>query len=556
MAILLLFNLASPPAGQAALSNRSAAGEATRSQRSATHAAPLCLAAPFVAAPIAHACTVLASRPTAGAQAAHLPRLSAARPAPPLPAELLAARRLVADAPRVSLQDAIQSTLRQNPSLRKAYNEIQARAWQLAANQRRWQPSAAIEASPGTTLLGQVFNTTVASYPNNSNAASFATSTYNNSYRNYSNTTSGSIGLMLSWSFFDPSRGPAIRGADASLKAQQLTFNVIARSLVLDTQTTYHALQETQALIVVYEEIYRQNRHQLELVQAQFGIGMTHIGDLVQKQTQLLNQLNQLLLLYRQQAQEASDLATTMGLKPGSAVLPSDKAATTTANWSLSQKDTIAEGLRLREEIQASLAESQAARWEARRLVNTYLPVLMLAGTAYGSRSEGVFNANVGENPSPYFSRQFSSDAAVGLGLRWDFLDGGIRSARAHQAEAQARALQDQAQQNRLSVANQIRRSHASYAASRLAMPSAEQAYSAAEKAVEVASKRYDVGIGTMTELIQATQLLGESAQQLAGLRLLYNNAIAELYRYSARWPSEYSSTILNDLQAIEASGR
>lgn len=474
--------------------------------------------------------------------------------ADPVPEELSQARALLAGAKRVTLDEAITSTLQRHPSLQGAFAAIQESEWRLIANQRRWFPTAGVEASPGTTLLGRVFSTTVANYPN-STSNSFATSTYNNSYSNFSNFGQGSIGLVLSWSFFDPSRQPAIQGADAGLRAQKLTFNVVARSLVLDSQTSFYNLQERQQLIQIYEEIYQQNLRQLQRVQAQFRVGMTHIGDVEQKQTQLLNQLTDLVLLYRQQAQSASNLATTMGLAPGSAVLPAGEPGDPPV-WTLSQEATLNEALRLREEIQASLAESEAARWEARRLVNTYLPVLMLAGTAYASAGQGVFSATVGQDPSPYFSRQSSSEATVGLGLRWDFLDGGIRSAQARQAEAQARILTSQAEQNRLSVGDQIRRSYASYQTALLGLPGAEQAYAAARSAEHAAVRRYDVGIGTMTDLIQSTQMLAQAAQNLSTLRLMRSNAIAELYRYTAQWPTAHRRPIREALERVGGAGR
>ena len=464
--------------------------------------------------------------------------------------DLFRARALLSGAERVTMREAIQSTLRHNPSLQGAVAAIQARQWELIANQRRWLPSAAVEANPDTTLLGQVFNSTVANYPN-STGSSFATSTYNSSYRNFSNYSTGSIGVILNWSFFDPSRQPAINSSDQSLRAQTLVFNVVARSLVLDTQTAYQALQEKRDLIHIYEEIYYQNKRLLELVKAQFRGGMTHVGDVEQKQTQLLNQLTQLRLLYRQQAQEAALLASTMGRKPGSAVLPSEEVGAP-PTWPMSQEATIDEGLLLREEILASLAESEAARWEAKRLANTYLPVLMLTGTAYGYTGRGTFSAEVGQEPAPFFSRQYTVEAAVGLGLRWDFFDGGIRSAQAQQARAQARILDSQAQNDRLVVASEIRLSYASYSTAQLGLAGAENAYATARRSVHVANKRYEIGIGTMTDVVQATQMLGDAASNLTYLRLLYQNAVSQLYRYSAQWPHDLRPLIKQELGALQ----
>jgi outer membrane protein TolC len=467
-----------------------------------------------------------------------------------MPAELLEAHTLLRGAQRMTLAEAMRASLLHNPSLQASFATIQASEWNLIANQRRWLPTASVQASPGTTLLGQVFDTTAASYPNNSNS-SFATSTYNSSYNNFSNYSNASLGLILSWSFFDPSRQPAINTASSTLKAQKLAFNVVARSQVLNVETLYHRLQATQTLIGIYEQIYRQNQRQLQLVNAQLKIGMTNIGDAEQKKTQLLNQLNQLILLYRQQARDASDLAAVVGAEPGSSVVPSEPLEDP-QGWPLSLEATVQEGLRLREEIQASLAEASAATWDARRLVNTYLPVLMLTGTAYGYRGQGTFSANVGQDPSPYFSRQYAADASVGLGLRWDFLDGGIRSAQAKQADFQARALQSQAQQNRLTVGDQIRSSYATYITAKLGLEPARLAYASSEKALQVATKRYEIGIGTMTDLIQATTQMGDAATNLSAMRLSYSNAIAELYRYSALWPSANRTEILREIQALQ----
>jgi outer membrane protein TolC len=265
--------------------------------------------------------------------------------------------------------------------------------------------------------------------------------------------------------------------------------------------------------------------------------------------------LNELILLYRQQARDASDLAASVGAEPGSSVLPSEPLEDP-PGWPLSLEATVQEGLRLREEIQTSLAQAAAATWDARRLVNTYLPVLMLTGTAYGYRGQGTFSANVGQEASPYFSRQYAADASVGLGLRWDFLDGGIRGAQAKQADFQAKVLQSQAQQNRLTVGNQIRSSYATYITAKLGLPPARLAYASSEKAVLVATKRYEIGIGTMTDLIQATTQMGEAATNLSAVRLSYSNAIAELYRYSALWPATNRSDILRDIQALHHDNR
>ena len=304
------------------------------------------------------------------------------------PPELIEVRHLLEGSRRVTMAEAISSTLRHNPSLQTSFAKIQAREWNLKANRRRWWPTAAVQASPETTMLGKIFETTVAKYPN-SNGSTFATSTYNSSYSNYSNYGNASLGLILSWSFFDPTRQPAINSASASLSAQKLTLNAVARSLVLDTQILYHTLQQTERLIQVYERIFRDNENQVLMINAQVKAGMTNIGDAAEKRTQMLNQLTHLVLLYQQQTHNASDLATNMGLTAGSAVLPLDPPEEPPP-WPLSLEATIQEGLQLREEIQASLAEASAYQWDARRLVNAEKTDVFVAHSRLGNQQLAI----------------------------------------------------------------------------------------------------------------------------------------------------------------------
>ena len=165
---------------------------------------------------------------------------------PPVPSELQPARELLNQSERVSLADAIDATLRNNPKLLEAAATIRARQSLLASEQRRWSPTAGFFTySDSTPLLGQYFETDIIAYPNGSDE----TSTYE--FNNYS---LGSLGLQVSWSFLEPSRQPAINRSSSLLEAEQFTFDVIARSIVLDAQLTYYDLQENQRLILINED--------------------------------------------------------------------------------------------------------------------------------------------------------------------------------------------------------------------------------------------------------------------------------------------------------------
>ena len=455
---------------------------------------------------------------------------------PPVPSELQPARELLNQSEQINLVDAIEATLRNNPQLLAAVETIKARRSLLASDQRRWSPTAGFFTySESTPLLGQYFETDIISYPQDSDESS----TYE--FNNYS---LGSLGLQVSWSFLEPSRQPAINRSNSLLEAEKFTFDVIARSIVLDTQVSYYELQENQRLIQIYEKIYERNLRQLDIIEEQFRGGLLHIGDVSQQKTLLLSQLTDLDGFYRSQLQIASDLARVMGRPPGSSVIPAELSSNDFANWELSLPQTIDEGLALREEIRLSLAEAEADDWEARRLLNLYLPVLSLTANGYAIYSEGIIDGPIGSSNSADRGNSTDTDLAIGLGFNWNFFDGGVQTARAAANRSLAKAQRQKAQQERDLVGNQIRRSYSAYLTAKLALPQSQEALETAKQAVNVASARYAAGVGDITTVVQATELLGDAAEQNKSLRLLYRNAIAELYRYSAQWPKPFQPQI------------
>ena len=163
--------------------------------------------------------------------------------------------------------------------------------------------------------------------------------------------------------------------------------------------------------------------------------------------------------------------------------------------------------------------------------------MLSISANGYGSYLEGIFEGPIGNSNSGDRGGWNENDLAIGLGFNWKFFDGGVRSARAAANQNLAKARRQQAQQERNLVGNQIRRSYSAYLTAKDALPKSQEALETANLAVEVAAARYEAGVGDITTVVQATEQLGEAAEQNKSLRLIYRNAIAELYRYSAQWP-------------------
>lgn len=462
------------------------------------------------------------------------------------------AKNLIKDATEISLIDAANQALINNPLLKTYESLVMAKAWELEASKRRWFPSFSALSSQGAPLLGELFNTTTAEYPNSSGSSDFATSTYNSSYYQYSSYLDGNITADLKWEFYEPTRQPLIQSAKNKFEVSQLQTIIKARDILLAVQLAYNSAIETERLIGIYEELCKINKQEYVILRAQLRSGLIDVGSVSQQASMWLNQVSTLNNLYKANIDFASALASAIGLDPGSVILPQAKHTLNqqikVEAWKQSLEESINLALTNREEIQAENKDAAAAEWEAIRLKNKYLPIVSLGGTVTYSRLKGYYEAPVGTDASPYYSTQSSTNATIGLGLEWKLFDGGVNYAKAKAAKAVSQSHEEMALAYELSIGEEVRKSYSARQIAALTIPSNELALQKAKESLEVARQRFETGIGNITTIVQANALVGEAAHQLINNRLNYKNADAQLYRYTATWPSFVSKTSLANI--------
>ena len=468
--------------------------------------------------------------------------ISAEQDADQLLARLDAMRQKIDQSARkISLDEAIALGIRNNPELISAFRSIQDYEWQLIAAQRQWYPT--FEISNGAPTLGLDVVTYTTKYYNDPYRTSVSTTPGSAigseplSVSQYQNTLNFQPNASISWNFIDPSRQPDINAASEALRQQKLLFEVSARDLILNIQTSYFALQSTRQLIEEFYKIYDINRQLLEVNKARYEIRLVSMLALAQTQTQLYNQLNQLLGYTKQFIEESATLAMRLGLPADALALPDEKA-NLYRDWSMTLPQTIDRAIESREEILASLAAAEEARWDGISKINNYLPIILLYGEGFLSMESGVINGFPGRDNTQYEQLRTQWDGAVGLGFEWTW-DGGVDAATARSDNAQEEMERSKAKMNRLKAVQQVRSSFGQYETSRVAVDSARLAYKSAQVAQEAARARYEIGLGDITSIVQTIEQLGTASVSLSDSILNYNNSVAQLYRYSATWPGE-----------------
>lgn len=435
---------------------------------------------------------------------------------------------------RLSLEKCLAMGLKQNILLAAAYASIQKEQYYKISMQRENLPTLSLTSD--TNFLGQIHeyeNTT--DYQQVVENINGRYSTVNKTSTSSSSTKGRWFGpeLTLAWSFFQPAVWASVKAQDSVVAEEQLAFDITARSAVLQIQEAYYQLQSSLALIDAFEEIFRLNSQQVNLVESKYAAGLVNIGSVEQAKTQFYSQASELISYYDQYFENAALLAFVMN-EPGDLIILPEGEMSEGVAWQLSLEETVKQALFLREEIQKFLQSERSSLWRARSAIREYLPVFSLSFNFLGEYTNGTYKSY----PLPKIDQDYSFEqTSIGLNVTWDIFDGGVAAAEAASYKAAARHAAYEAEYTRFQVREQIRRAYSKYKLSNLNLKNSALNLSAAKKAYLVQVSRFRVGLSDMTSVVQAIQLLGQAIETRTDALLASNESVAELYRYSAQWP-------------------
>lgn len=422
---------------------------------------------------------------------------------------------------RLSLDDAIAIGLRDNPSLREAHAAIQESDWALVAIQREWWPSLRGGSSaPG--VLGWTWAST---------SERIRTASGWNETLTLKTGQASLPSLNLNWQFFDPSRNSRLQASRSDIALRRFLFLADARSLILQIQRSYYALQEQYQL----EQSYRQLEEQVSRLADAGIVAADDPGQRDQLLTQRLGLLIKRISIHQRVIQAAAALAQSLSLPPGQMALPADQLSQR-GLWEQPLELSIEQALRQREEIQASLAKAAGQAWSARARQRRYLPTVSLAGQ--------LSNPNQTLTTGPLLNAVQQTDSInqafqsqVGVGFDWTLFDGGILAAEAEALRSRSRQGLAKADLERLSVTRQVQDNQAELINSLILIKAGADQLSVAGQAFRAAGRAYLSGRGDATRVVQASTAYRDAIETYFASLRQHNSAIAALHRHVARWP-------------------
>lgn len=175
-----------------------------------------------------------------------------------------------------------------------------------------------------------------------------------------------------------------------------------------------------------------------------------------------------------------------------------------------------------RAELVAHASEAEAWRWQKKEALATRAPTLQLVAQLDWARPNQRF--------FPLQDR-WQDSWAFGLVGSWLLADGGQRRAQARQAEALARASQASASELARQIALEVEQAYRKLANALSLVHAAEANLAAAHASEEATEDRFNAGLASFSELVQAQWVLAMAEEELVNARTEAFLAWAQLRR-------------------------
>ncbi len=415
----------------------------------------------------------------------------------------------------ITLQQAIELAVRNNRSLQVSRLQLERSRASLRQAQAASYPTLSVQSTISRSR-------SASSNRQNQNTALSSLLGVNNNADTISNTFSASA--TLSYDIFTSGKRPAnIRAAEQQLRSDELQVEINQEQLRLDVASDYYNLQQGDESVRINQSAVRNNEFSLRDTEALERAGLGTRFDVLQAQVQLANSRQNLTNAIAQQEIYRRQLAQRLSITPGIDLAAADPVAVA-GDWNLSLEESIILALKNRAELEQQLAQREQARQQRQAALADIRPTV----TAQAQYSL----SDVLDDSFPV-----GDGYAFSLGVNWNLFDGGAAIARARQAEANIAI----AEQNFADQSNQIRfaveQAYANLLSNFENIGTTTQGLDQARESLRLARLRFQAGVGTQTDVINAENALTQAEGNRVNAILGYNRALASLQRAITNLP-------------------
>ncbi len=330
------------------------------------------------------------------------------------------------------------------------------------------------------------------------------------------NTTSANGAATAKYTILDAGRNQSsVRAAEEQVRFDQLDLVRVeqqVRSLVI---TAYYDLQAADSSIIISQASVRDATRSLSDAQLQERAGVGTRFDILTAQVQLATANQNLTNAQSQQQTARKNLAQILVVDNNTEFTAAD-AVRELGTWKYSLEDSIILAFKNRPEAEQQLSLRRISQQQQN-----------IASAANSAQVDLVGSYGLGKSLTASTSLQ--DTYSVGVQLTWNFLDGGSAAANTNIQKVNETIYENQFTSTRNQIRYQVEQAYFSLGSSQKNIATSTQALTQAEESLKLARLRFQAGVGTQTDVINAQTALATARGNRVTAILNYNRALANL---------------------------
>jgi OMF family outer membrane factor len=297
--------------------------------------------------------------------------------------------------------------------------------------------------------------------------------------------------------------------------------------LRLNVTEAYYNLQQADEEVRIAQSSVESSQKSLTDAQALERAGVGTRFDVIRAEVQLANSQQELNQAISQQQITRRQLAQLLSLPQSLNIVAGDPVAPV-EDWSLSLEESIVLAYKNRAELEQQLVQRDISEFQRRAALANLGPQVDLFGNyqySWVNQGGDVLLSTSGDSTT----RQGA--LAFGARMQWNLYDGGASSARARQQKKNMEIAETRFANQRNQVRFEVEQAFFNLQSNRSNIETAQVALEQAKESLRLARLRFQAGVGTQTDVLDADTELTRAEANLVRAILGYNRSLAAMQR-------------------------
>lgn len=331
--------------------------------------------------------------------------------------------------------------------------------------------------------------------------------------------------IELNYDVFDGgNRGATVRRERVRLNSSQLNVETVLEETRFNIIQNYYDLQNADAQVAIAQAAVEDASQSLRDAQLREQAGLGTRFDVLQAEVDLANASQDLTRAIAAQRIARRQLAQTLSLAQTAELAAADEIQQL-GEWEYTLEETIVLAFKNRAELERFLLEREIAT------ANRQIALAEMYPTISFFTNYNFLDDQLGDGVS------VKDGYAVGGRVRWRLFDGGRAIARARAADRDVEIAETRFAQQRDEIRFEVESAYYELISNQDNIGTAQTAVVTAEERLRLARLRFQAGVGTQTEVIDAQRDLTEARGNLLQAVIGYNQSLNSLERSVSNLP-------------------